>query len=272
MTLTAFIMQFLAPPLGFIWLSVLGLLFSFRRFGRGCMILGLMLLFLFSIPGLGMLVTMPLLETNTEWSVDDLKDAEAIVVPTGGYFPDEIRFVSGEHSIRRGDYGLWLHQQTGLPLVLTGGRTYHPEAPAESEVLREFLNLNPESVWAEKKSMNSFEHAVNLEKGFSERGWAKRIVLVSSAMHMVRLSAGFRARGFEVIQVSIHDHIAEFKQEAGFWEHVFPSWQGLAITRRAFYSYAGILTYLVRGRIRISDVFHSGPSYLAPPSFWLGRG
>ena len=139
-------------------------------------------------------------------------------------------------------------------------------------MLREFLNLNPELVWTEKKSMNSFEHAVYLEKGFSERGWAKRIVLVSSAMHMVRLSSGFRARGFEVIQVSIHDHIAEFKQEAGFWEHVFPSWQGLAITHRAFYSYAGILSYLVRGRIGISDVFHSGSSYLAPPSFWLGRG
>ena len=87
-----------------------------------------------------------------------------------------------------------------------------------------------------------------------------------------RLARAMQKKGFEVIQVSIHDHIAEFKQEAGFLEHVFPSWQGLKITRRAFYSYAGILSYLVRGRIGISDVFHSEPSYLAPPSFWLGRG
>ncbi|MFL2750839.1 MAG: hypothetical protein ACJ0DI_15585 [bacterium] len=53
MTLTAIIMQFLAPPLVFIWLSVLGLLFSFRRFGRDCMVLGMLLLFLSSIPGIG---------------------------------------------------------------------------------------------------------------------------------------------------------------------------------------------------------------------------
>ena len=103
-----------------------------------------MLLFFSSIPGLGIFISMPLLENDSKWSLEDLKEASAIVVPTGGYFPDEIRFVSGESSIRRGDYGLWLHKQTGLPLVFTGGRTYHPEAPAESEVLREFLNLNPE--------------------------------------------------------------------------------------------------------------------------------
>ncbi|MEC8341528.1 MAG: hypothetical protein VXZ71_01560, partial [SAR324 cluster bacterium] len=86
-------MQFLAPPLVFIWLSVLGLLFSFRRFGRGCMILGMLLLFLSSIPGIGLFVSMPLLETNINWSMKELKGAEAIVIPTGGYFPDEIRFV-----------------------------------------------------------------------------------------------------------------------------------------------------------------------------------
>ena len=214
---------------------------------------------------------MPLLETNTEWSVEELKGADAIIVPTGGYFPDEIRFVPREHSIRRGDYGVWLQKQTGLPLIFTGGSTYHPQAPAESEVLRGILNLSSEEVWTETKSMNSFEHAVNLEQDFSKRGWAKTIVLVSSAMHMMRLSASFRARGFEVIPVSVHDHVTDFNQEADLWEYVFPSWKGLKIFRRAFYSYTGIFSYLVQGRISISDLFHQGSSYLAAPSSWLGR-
>ena len=78
------------------------------------MILGMLLLFLSSIPGIGLFFSMPFLETNSNWSVEELKDADAIVVPTGGYFPDEIRFVAAEHSIRRGDYGVWLQQQTGL--------------------------------------------------------------------------------------------------------------------------------------------------------------
>ena len=64
------------------------------------MILGMLLLFLSSVPGIGLFISMPLLETNTNWSVEELKGADAIVVPTGGYFLDEIRFVSGEHSIR----------------------------------------------------------------------------------------------------------------------------------------------------------------------------
>ena len=42
--------------------------------------------------------------------------------------------------------------------------------------------------------MNSYEHAVYLGQDFSKRGWGKKIVLVSSAMHMMRLSASFRAR------------------------------------------------------------------------------
>ena len=72
------------------------------------MVLGMLLLFLSSVPGIGLFISMPLLETNTKWSVEELNGADAIVVPTGGYFPDEIRFVAAEHSIRRGDYGVWL--------------------------------------------------------------------------------------------------------------------------------------------------------------------
>ncbi|MCH2296950.1 MAG: hypothetical protein MK441_03460, partial [SAR324 cluster bacterium] len=63
----------------------------------------------------------------------------------------------------------------------------------------------------------------------------------------------------------------EFKQDADFWNYVFPSWEGIEIFRRAFYSYAGTFSYLVRGRISVSDLFHSDPSYLAAPSSWLGR-
>ena len=80
----------------------------------------------------------------------------------------------------------------------------------------------------------------------------------------------FQGQGFEVIPVSVHDHVTDFK-DADFWEYVFPSWEGLKIFRRAFYSYAGTFSYLVRGRISVSDLFHSGPSYLAAPSSWLGR-
>ena len=119
--------------------------------------------------------------------------------------------------------------------------------------------------------MNSYEHAMYLEQDFSKRGWDKKIVLVSSAMHMMRLSASFRARGFEVSPVSVHDHATDFRQDADFWEYVFPSWEGIEIFRRAFYSYAGTFSYLVRGRISVSDLFHSGPSYFAAPSSWLGR-
>ena len=77
--------------------------------------------------------------------------------------------------------------------------------------------------------------------------------------------------GFEVISVSVHDHVTNFRQDADVWNYVFPSWEGLKIFRRAFYSYAGTFSYLFRERISVSDLFHSGPSYLAAPSSWLGR-
>ena len=93
MTLTAIIMQFMAPPLVFIWLSVLGLLFSFRRFGRGCMIFGMLLLFLSSIPGIGLFISIPFLETNTKWSLDEnTKKGEKVIYlsPKGKRFDQKV--------------------------------------------------------------------------------------------------------------------------------------------------------------------------------------
>ena len=50
---------------------------------------------------------------------------------------------------------------------------------------------------------------------------------------------------------------------------LIPSSTGLEIFSRTFYSYAGILSYLARGRFDLSDLFHDGPNYLAPPGPWL---
>ena len=269
MTLTAVIMQFLAPPLVFIWLALLGLILRGSYYGRRCMFVGILLLWISSIPAVGVFLSRPLLATNTDWKISDLDGARAIVVTTGGYFPAEKRFIPEGNSLRRGDYGAWLHQQTGLPLLITGGSTFHPQAPAESVVLREQLGLEEESVMVEKESLNSYEHAVNLERGFREKDWDRKIVLVSSAMHMRRLSATFRAKGFEVFAVSVNDRVTWARDHMDSWKSFIPSSTGLEIFSRAFYSYAGILSYLAQVRFDLSDLFHDGPNYLAPPGPWL---
>ncbi len=271
MTQTQIIMEFLSPPMLFIVLAVAGVLFNRMKFGRMCLGLGLALLLASFIPGIGVVLSLPLLATHDEWTAKDFQDARVIVVPSGGYYPDDVRFRPGENSFERADLGLMLQKQTGLPLLLTGGRTFHPDAPSEANVLRENLGLDAGSVILEEESLNSNEHTLNLERLFAERGLGNRIVLVTSAMHMTRVAAAFRARGFKVIPLSANDLVTDFMHQAHPLQYVVPSWRGIKIFRQAFYSYAGILSYWVRGYLGFTDLIPDGPSCIAPPNQWIRK-
>ena len=74
------------------------------------MLLGVLLLWISSIPAVGIFLSRPLLATDTDWDIADLDGARAIVVAMAGYFPTEKRFFPGGQSLSRGDYGAWLQR------------------------------------------------------------------------------------------------------------------------------------------------------------------
>lgn len=262
MGLTGLVMNFLTPPLPFIALIVVGVACTQRRFGKIAIYTGLALLIACFIPAVGILASLPLIPHKTSWPSEAFTKADAIVVPTAGYFSDDVKFWPVQTSLKRANLGIKLQQETQLPLVLTGGIT-HQGGPAEADVLHAHLNVAHTPILIERKSTNSYEHATNLSTMFEHRD-VHTIVLVTSAMHMARAAACFRALGFDVIPFSVNDRVTNFIHHASVIDYILPSWEGIIIFRRMFYSYAGILSYVARGWIRISDVWSSHESYLAP--------
>jgi uncharacterized SAM-binding protein YcdF (DUF218 family) len=97
-------------------------------------------------------------------------------------------------------YGAHLYRQGKAPVVLcTAGSStaLRPEAEDMAELL-EMLGVPRGAIVKETKALNTRQHAQNLRSLFHDRGF-KRILLVTSAMHMPR-SMGVFKRGCPGIQ------------------------------------------------------------------------
>ena len=103
----------------------------------------------------------------------------------------------------------------------------------------------------------------NFKSRSEKEGWKKKIILVSSGMHILRLSSVFRSFDFEVISISVNDQVLNFIKEQKFWAKILPSNQGLEIFKRAFYTYSGIFYYLIKKRISFKDLINHEHNFLA---------
>ncbi len=140
------------------------------------------------------------LTKNLEWRYlppDPVPEADAILVLSGGILgripPRPTVEVSdgGDRVI----YGAYLYRQHKAPRIIctgnvaTGGVAPRPAAQDMAEFLK-MLGVGAEAIITETKSENTHEHARNLHPLFQERR-IKRVLLVTSAMHMPRSVATF---------------------------------------------------------------------------------
>lgn len=97
---------------------------------------------------------------------------------------------------------LLVHQNPVKDLIISGGSAailIH-ERP-EGAFLKEFLEqigMDSGFITVDSLSRNTFENAVNSAKIFEDRGWKKKIALVTSSWHMPRAKWCFEQVGFEV--------------------------------------------------------------------------
>jgi len=93
-------------------------------------------------------------------------------------------------------YGAYLYRQHKAPRIIctgnvaTGGVAPRPAALDMAEFL-EMVGVGAEAIITEIASENTHEHAKNLRAVFQKQG-IKRVLLVTSAMHMPRSVATFR--------------------------------------------------------------------------------
>lgn len=126
----------------------------------------------------------------------------AIVVLGGSKSHDSPEYggdtVSGATLVRL-RYAAYLHRQTGLPILVSGGS---PEGSTQSEAeLMQYTLQNEFSVpvrWAEGESTNTLENA-RLSYRMLAAENIRTIHLVTHAWHMPRAQLAFEAAGFKVI-------------------------------------------------------------------------
>ncbi|MDZ7792879.1 MAG: YdcF family protein [Spirochaetia bacterium] len=177
-------------------------------------------------------------------------EADAIVVLSGGTVtrsPEEGgRASPGAETLKRLSFGYRIHRASGLPIISTGGTPLSAGA-GEAEVAAgeamghylEALGADPEAIYTEEASRNTFENAALVADKYNYQ----KVILVTSAYHMPRSVWVFRQFGLQVVPAPTDYKIDD--DGYNLWSF-FPSMGSLHDSYRALHEYVGIVYYLWR--------------------------
>jgi uncharacterized SAM-binding protein YcdF (DUF218 family) len=156
-------------------------------------------------------------------------------------------------------YGAKLYREGKAPrIILSGGRIeWQGGGPPESGDMAEIveaMGVPKTAILQDPTSRNTRENAVNVKQIMDSQG-IKRILLVTSAMHMPRSLQIFKKLGIELIAaptdfISTQQNIQEMNSTIeGKVLNALPDAERLRHTTRALKEYVGIGFYWLRGWI-----------------------
>lgn len=202
---------------------------------------------------------------SLEWSYippEQISQVPVIVILGGG--TDAPQFPrSGVEINGAGDrvlVGARLYHEGIAPKILLSGGAIEwldnresSTAASEMKQILDMLDVPDEAIWIQDISRNTYEDALYSSKILKERS-IKRILLVTSAMHMPRAAALFKHQGLEVIPYPTDYSITEAKWTGLFDSNLatsiinfFPSISNMGMTTSALREYIGCLVYRLRG-------------------------
>ena len=190
------------PPTSCLLITVAGLYLlarGKRRSGFTLAWLGVLLLLALSMPIVAAGLTF-LVYDGSLLDERELRDVSAIVVLGGGLrhnAPEYGGDAPALFTLERLRYGATLARQTGLPVLVTGGRLHSKNA--EAEVMREVLEheFSVPVKWIEPHSRNTHENAVFSARVLHAHG-ISRVVLVTHGIDARRARREFTAAGLRV--------------------------------------------------------------------------
>ena len=194
-------------PLGTaLLLGVLSLLLPWRgavRLALTMAFASIAWLWLWSTPAASLALCRHLESQHPALAVASLPSAEAIVVLGGAVRPPEAR--GGVVDLGSGADRVWhaarIYKAGKAPLiVLSGGSDPAYSVMSEAEAMRIFLRdlgVPDEAMLLESESRNTQQNAENTARLLQDRG-IRRILLVTSAMHMERALRQFEGLGLEI--------------------------------------------------------------------------
>jgi uncharacterized SAM-binding protein YcdF (DUF218 family) len=200
---------------------------------------------------------------SLEWRyqpAETIPSAEVIVVLGGATEPAESprSGVEVNDAADRMIYAAKLYHQNKAPIILLSGGSIAWEerksSPAEEMAeIMEMLGVAKKDMWLDLDSRNTYENALFAHRILEKKG-VKRIILVTSAMHMPRSAGLFIHQGFDVIPAPTDYSVTE-KDWRDFSEgkiekkilSLFPSASYLSMTTNALKEYLGMMIYHFQG-------------------------
>jgi uncharacterized SAM-binding protein YcdF (DUF218 family) len=193
-------------------------------------------------------------ETTGRW---DGKTADCILVLSGGILSalPPRPTIEIEDAGDRLLYGAHLFRQGEVPHIIctgnvaTGGISVRPVAEDMAEFFK-LLGIPKDSILTEIKSENTHQHAVHLAPMLEQRGF-KRVLLVTSAMHMPRSVGVFKREcpGIEFIAAPTDFRVVE-RSPMPWYRHLtafLPTPRSLLDFSEVMHEYLGIAYYRLRG-------------------------
>ncbi len=256
----AFLIKFIALPLyplGLVTvILIVGIVafFARKRYSIWCFITAGTLLLLFSSRIVSNLLV-GILE-NRYYSVQPLADSCSAIVVLGGGGQITERNTTRLEVNDAGDriiHGARLYKKGICRRIITSGGTVDP---ALKDVLPEGLHnamlliemgVDSNDIIVEKKAKNTYEHGPYIAQILDSLGLPRKIILVTSAAHMIRSEAVFKKHGFTVYPAPTDFQKAITKRTFIF--NLFPNSSSLDISTRAIHEYYGLIGYKLLGWI-----------------------
>ena len=250
--LKQFLKIIILPPMPWVVLLILVLIFWRRRWARKLLGVTIVLVFILHSGYVGHWLRYPL-ESRYAPLIDP-RGAEpygAIVVLMGGVIPAGglIPFPSIDRELfRRLEEALRLYRIRPKPIIVSGGHVNPLTASRnENQIACNYLILwgvPKDEIISEPASRDTFESAVEVRKILRQRGWT-RYLLVTSAVHMPRSMLAFQSVAPEPIPAP-GDFTVAFPELDPF--RVFPSENAGQRIYADAYEYVGLLNYYWRAR------------------------
>ena len=184
-----------------------------------------------------------LLERDAHTPVEQMRDAQAIVVLASGIYygaPDFGGDTVSTSSLERVRLAAVLHRRTGLPLPVTGGLGLAGDEHSVARLMKQVLE-NEFSVpvrWSEEHARNTLQNATFSMKLLAPAG-VRTIVLVTHASHMARSKRIFERAGFQVLPAG-----TGFRGRTWLtWRSFLPSLAGLYASSTFLHEAIGMLWY-----------------------------
>lgn len=183
----------------------------------------------------------PVVEEETR-----LPQADAIVVLGGGSHYGWLRRsnVSAadlESSRLAAGARAWLAGRAPRIILSGGGDGGSSEARMMARAIAR-LGVPPAALMLEERSRNTRDNA-RYTAALAQQHRMRRVLLVTSSLHMPRAIAEFRAAGIDAVAVSVPEHAAR----SNWRERWLPSYSALWRSGRAFKEYGGLLMMRLQG-------------------------